>query len=92
MLDKITTPTDLAPKQKLQHQKSAKTNGFLRAKSTAVRQIPVLSNRFIETDRSGSGHYSNALLTCFKQSMRVCVLKATSAPQFANKYVTKYFA
>jgi hypothetical protein len=35
--------------------------------------------------------YSNTLLTCFKQSMRFCVLKATTAPQLRNKYVTKYF-
>lgn len=77
--------------RKLQHQKSVSTNGFLRAKNTAVRQIAVLSNRFTETDRCGCGHYSNALLTCFKQSMRVCVLKATTAPQLPNKYITKYF-
>jgi hypothetical protein len=31
------------------------TNGFLRAKHTAARQIPVLSNRFAAIDRSGSG-------------------------------------
>jgi hypothetical protein len=31
------------------------------SKYTAARQIPVLSNRFSETDRSGCGRYANAL-------------------------------
>jgi hypothetical protein len=42
-------------------QKSTSTNGFLRAKHTAARQMPVLSNRFTETDRSGCGRFANAL-------------------------------
>lgn len=77
--------------RKLQHRKTVRTYEISRLQHTAVRQIPVLSNRFTETDRCGCGHYSNALLTCFKQSMRICVLNATTTPQLRNKYVTKYF-